>query len=338
MPGLLTAKELRAKRAAIANKMNAILAEPKGENGAMSTEQRAEFERMDAEVETLGADVARIEKHEERMAAMGGSPGPRAGGQQDDEREEVEGLSEQALDLAEAAEERSGDGLRTDRNELRRLGRIIARGAKRTPQLHAAYDSYLRRGMAGLSVEHRGIMQARMSLLESRSMGTNSDTGGGYLVPEGFYGSVIEARLFYGGMRQSRATILPTASGQSLPIPTDNDTSNTGELVGENNPLGTQDVAFGQAMLNAYMYSSKIIKVSRQLLNDSAFPLQPYIARKFAQRLGRIQNTHFTTGDGASKPQGVVTGATSGVAATSGQTTSITYNDLVELEHSVDRY
>jgi HK97 family phage major capsid protein len=325
MPALTTAKDLRAKRANLASRMNEILSAPAGADKELSGEQRVEFDRLHTEQNALKADVERIENHEALMADLGQSAGRIADVQVAvDEDEPV---------LDSEDEEARGTGVTT-----RGIAGTIAKGAKRNPKLHAAYDNYLRRGMARLNEEERTLMERRMVVdSESRAMGTNSETAGGYLVPEGFFNAIVEARLYFGGMRQSRATIVPTASGNNLPIPTDNDTSNTGELVGENNPATSLDTSIGQVMLNAYMYSSKIIKVSRQLLNDSAFPLQPYIARKFAQRLGRIQNTHFTTGDGASKPQGVVTGASSGVAGATGQTTSIIYGDIVDLEHSVDR-
>jgi hypothetical protein len=71
-----------------------------------------------------------------------------------------------------------------------------------------------------------------------------------------------------------------------------------------------------------------------------AFDLDGWLATKLGTRIARITNTHFTTGDGASKPGGVVTGATLGYTAgnstSSGETASITYDDLIELEHSVD--
>lgn len=301
MPALVTAKQLRADRARLAARMNELLEKPAGENGNLSAEQRTEFDRLHAEQNTLKADVERIEQHEALQAEMAASAGTTAGPQSADAP--------------------------------------IVPTTEHAKRVDAAFDSYLRFGMQGLNPDQRSIMERRMSIgpVENRAQSVAVDTAGGYTVPEGFFNSIVEARKFFGGMRQSRATIITTTSGQNIPVPTDNDTSNTGVLVGENVPQTDQDVAFGQVMLNAYTWSSKIVKVSRQLLNDSAFPLQPYLTRKFAQRIGRIQNTHYTTGDAASKPQGVATGAISGQVGATGQTTSVIYNDLVALEHSVDR-
>jgi HK97 family phage major capsid protein len=79
-----------------------------------------------------------------------------------------------------------------------------------------------------------------------------------------------------------------------------------------------------------------MIKVSIQLLQDAFFPLEPYLARKLGIRLARIQNAHFTTGTGTGQPNGVLTAAALGKAALTGQTTTIIYDDLVDLVHSVD--
>jgi HK97 family phage major capsid protein len=331
MAGLSKAKELRAERARLAGLMNAIVERPAGPSGTMSAEQRVEFDRMDADLKVMLADAERIEKHEELMASLSASAGTIAGAQAaediDTDDPALDSEDDEASELA-----RKHTGLTT-----RSLARTIAKGAKRNPKLHSAFDSYLRRGMGRITDEQRNLLESRMQPLDQRAQSAAIDTAGGYLVPEGFFNSLIEARLFFGGMRQSRATILPTSQGNDIPVPTDNDTSNTGERIGENVTVSNQDVSIGQVMLNAYTYSSKMIKVSRVLLQDSAFPLQPYLSRKMAQRIGRKQNTDFTVGTGAAQPQGVVAGATSGVSGASGQTTSFIYNDFVDLEHSVDR-
>lgn len=180
--------------------------------------------------------------------------------------------------------------------------------------------------------------EQRKMLLENRALSAVTGASGGYTVPQGFYNKITEAMKYYGGMRQARTTKMPTASGNDIPVPTSDDTSNVGELVGESAPVSGQDIAFGQVLLKAYKYSSKSILVPIELLQDSAFDIESFLARKLGERIGRIQNTHFTTGDNSSKPQGVVVGATLGKTGASGQTTSIILDDLIDLEHSVDIY
>jgi HK97 family phage major capsid protein len=50
-------------------------------------------------------------------------------------------------------------------------------------------------------------------------------------------------------------------------------------------------------------------------------------------RIGRIQNDHFTTGDGSGKPKGVVNASASGVTSVADPPT---YDNFVDLVHSVD--
>lgn len=196
-------------------------------------------------------------------------------------------------------------------------------------EYRSAFVQYLT-NPSELSNEQRSI------LMEKRALSAVTGASGGYTVPQGFYNQIQDAMKFYGGMRQSRATVMKTSSGNDLPIPTSNDTSNVGELLGENTGAATQDVAFGQVIMKAYKYSSKVVLVPFELLQDSAFNIEQFLARKLGERIGRITNTHFTTGDNSSKPQGIVTAATLGKTGATGQTTSIIYEDLVDLEHSVD--
>lgn len=173
---------------------------------------------------------------------------------------------------------------------------------------------------------------------ESRDLGVGTGASGGFIVPPQFLQQLVEAQLAYGGLRVV-STIINTRDngGADLPVPTDNDTAQAGAILAEAGALPTQDIGtFAQTVLHSYMYTSKMIKVSLQLLQDSFFPIEPYLARKLGIRLGRIQNTHFTNGTGTGQPNGVVTAATLGKTGLSGQTLSVIYDDLVDLIHSVD--
>lgn len=88
--------------------------------------------------------------------------------------------------------------------------------------------------------------------------------------------------------------------------------------------------------MDVYKYSSKSIALPFELLQDSMFDIESYIKRLLALRLGRIQDKHHVVGTGAGQPHGVVTKSTLGKTGATGQTTSVIYDDLVDLEHSVD--
>jgi len=165
-------------------------------------------------------------------------------------------------------------------------------------------------------------------------LGTGAAPSGGPLVAEEFYRQMVDAMQAFGGMRQARTTKIRTSTGASMPIPMSDDTANEGEILGEGSYTSTTgtDPLFGSKTLGAFMYTSKLVRISTQLLQDSAFPLESWLANALGVRLGRITNKHFTTGAGTTEPEGVLTAAGEGV--TSGDLTD--YIDLVALEHSID--
>ena len=196
-------------------------------------------------------------------------------------------------------------------------------------EYRAVFDAYLRHGAADLPVEQRQLLQAQY-----RALGTTSGSVGGYTVPEGFWAKVTETMKFFGGASVG-AEEITTTSGNSLPWPTNDDTSNTGYILGENTAASNEgDLSFGQKTLGAYTFVSGPQLVSLQLAQDSGVDIESFLARKLGERIGRIQNTRFTTGTGSSQPQGAVYGATTG--KTTAGATAIIYDELVDLVHSVD--
>jgi HK97 family phage major capsid protein len=195
-----------------------------------------------------------------------------------------------------------------------------------------AFVAFLRGGLDGVDVDQRQLLQSHF-IAEERAQGAGTGAAGGYTVPQGFWAKVTETLKYFGGMT-GVAEILNTDTGNAIPWPTNDDTTNVGAILAENSQITGQDVTFGQKTLNAYTYTSKLILVSLQLLQDTGIDLEGFLARKIGERLGRIYNTHLTTGTGSAQPQGFVTGAT--VGKTTASATAITYNEVVDLEHSVD--
>lgn len=234
------------------------------------------------------------------------------------------GRVEKAIQLVGARRD-AIDGL-ADRSG-QRLGAESADEEKRVD----VFNRWLRDGIKGLSMEE---VQANARIIRNaQSEGTNS--AGGYLVPTTTVAQLLVELKQYGGMR-SIATILETSSGETMNWPTMDDTSNTGELIGENTTATSQDLAFGTVGLTPYRFSSKIFAVPFELMQDSVVDVIGIVNQAAATRIGRAQNTYFTTGTGTSQPKGIVTAAASGKVGTTGQTLSVIYDDLVDLEHSVD--
>jgi len=186
-------------------------------------------------------------------------------------------------------------------------------------------------GLSGLSDEHRHVVAQMQREARAQSVGTT--TAGGFLVPENFANRIIDGMAVYGGIRDA-ATVITTSDGGDMPFQTNDDTGNSGALLAENTQDSEQDLTFGEITLGAYKYTSKIIRVSVELMQDSAFDLDAYIAGKFAERLGRITSAHYATGTGSSQPNGIVTASTLGKTAAA--TAAITYNEMLDLKHSVD--
>jgi HK97 family phage major capsid protein len=168
---------------------------------------------------------------------------------------------------------------------------------------------------------------------ELRAMSIGTASAGGYTVPEGFATQLEEALLFYSSMRNV-AEVIRTASGNDMPFPTVNDTGNAGVLVAEAGAVLTNaDPVFSEVIFKAYKYTSKIIQISSELLEDSAFDLAGYLGRAIGERLGRVQNTACTTGTGSSQPNGIVTAATSTATAAAA---TLTADDIISLAYKVD--
>jgi hypothetical protein len=128
----------------------------------------------------------------------------------------------------------------------------------------------------GRDPEFRGfLMNSNMEFSdrEKRDMGIGTLALGGYFVPQGFVYSVEEAMKYFGPMLIT-SELMDTATGQTLPYPTDNDTTVSGEIVGEGKQVSDADVALGRVLFGAYKFSTKLIKLSLELLQDSAFDME----------------------------------------------------------------
>ncbi|WP_326780427.1 phage major capsid protein [Streptomyces longwoodensis] len=209
-------------------------------------------------------------------------------------------------------------------------------GEDRAQAYADAWRTWMRDGATELTSEERTTLRTGwVDGKELRAAGVATGAAGGYLVPAPFRAKMVEAQKFFSSMRDV-AEVITTENGATLPWPTNDDTANVGAILSENSQVTEQDVVLGQADVGAFMYTSKLVRVSLQLLNDSAFDMESWLARKLGERIGRAQNAHFTTGTGTNQPEGVQTNAVVGKTGATGQVASVTYDDLIDLVHSVD--
>lgn len=167
------------------------------------------------------------------------------------------------------------------------------------------------------------------------TMSTTTTTEGGYTVPTDVASSINEVLKAYGGVR-SVANVFSSSQGNDVNYPTSDGTSEVGEIIGQNTTATAADPTFGVVTLKSYKFSSKIVAVPYELLQDSNADVEGFITRRLGTRLARIENQMFTTGNGSTQPNGVVTAAASGKVGTTGQTTTVIFDDLVDLVHSLD--
>lgn len=293
-----------------------------GKPAPLNAEERQKFDKIDEDIRALDGDIARLKrlrdeeaKANERQALLV---------KRDTEPDE----SETRVDFNSAAK-RWGLGEETPEDRAALGIRKHGRGTAIELAQPLIDHRLMSRDRASINREFR---DERMTELRAQSVGTNTE--GGFTVPEGFWNSLIESRLAFGGMRQARTFVFQTATGNDLPIPTTDDTSNVGAILTENTEDAEQGVTFGQIILQAFKYTSKFVLVSFELMQDSAFDIASHLGGALGVRLGRIENTHFTTGTGSAQPNGAVTASSLGKTAAS--STAITYAEIIDLEHSVD--
>lgn len=299
-------KELRESRANTWSQMTGLMDEAaKRADGQLTAEERRQYDDLEKELDRLGDEADLQERHAQREASM------------------------RKVDRGELPDNDRRGG---DRGDVERRDGESEHDAR----YRSAFDAYMRNGSQDLSGEQREVLRGGMvDPAELRAQGVATGAAGGYAVPPAFRNKIIEVMKQVGNVR-AVADHIDTESGVNLPWPTLDDTNNVGAILGENTQVTDQDFTLGQASLDAYMYTSKQVRLSWQLLQDAGFDLEARLARLLGTRIGRIQNMHFTTGTGVSQPDGIATGAVVAKQGATGQTTTVTYDDLVDLTDGVD--
>jgi HK97 family phage major capsid protein len=288
---------LREQQANIWSNMTEIMDKASAESRDLTVDEQTTYDKLEVDLDGLDNRIKREERHENRATEF-------------------------------ARVDRSGV-IAPDGTEL---------DSESADIYNEAFQIFVQNGMSDLDVAHRQALRAGFMKADPKEIraaaGIGTGSAGGYLVPQGFRQTIVEKMKAYGAVQQV-ATVLNTNTGAVLPWATNDDTGNVGALLAENTAAAEQDFTIGTAQLGAYKYTSKLVRVSLEFLQDVDWlDAEGFIQRKFAERLGRIHNQHFTTGTGSSQPQGIVTGATSGVTAAGAAV--FTADELIDLQHSVD--
>ena len=193
------------------------------------------------------------------------------------------------------------------------------------------FDNALRVGYENLSADDK---QYIADINVKNAMDGSTDEKGKFFIPTEFSKQVIKKVELLGGIRKY-ATVVTTSVGSPIKFPTFDDGDNEGELlaIGDAANDGPDPVG-GEIELGAHKMSTKLIAVDNALIQDTGFNLVEEILTALANRWFRLENRLFTNGTGVNQPKGIVTSAKLGY--TTALTNAFTFDDLIELEHSID--
>ena len=272
--------ELREKRAKLWDSTKAFLDSRRNENGLLSAEDTATYEKMEADVVSQGKEIDRLER-------------------------------QAVLDLE--------------------LSKATTTAITNKPSQHQEPEKTGRASSAYKAAFWKA-MKSKNAFEVHNALQVGTDSEGGYLVPDEFERTLIEALEEENIFRQL-ATIITTSSGdRKIPVVA---TKGSASWVDEEGAIPEADDAFGQVSIGAYKLAT-IIKVSEELINDSVFNLEQYIAKEFGRRIGVKEEEAFFIGDGTGKPTGIfnATGG-AGVGVTTASASAITIDEIMDLFYSL---
>jgi len=163
---------------------------------------------------------------------------------------------------------------------------------------------------------------------ERRTMVPSTDT-----VPKSFFDQVFDVARLVGPMLDVGNRI-NTTSGEDITIPTLTAYS-AATLKAAGSAIDESEPTYSSITLGAYKYGL-LIPVSNELIADAGFDISSHLANQAGNGLGYAVNAALTTGDGSSKPNGVVTAAGSGVTGGTGVTGGFTADNLIDLQYTLD--
>jgi len=187
------------------------------------------------------------------------------------------------------------------------------------------------RGSDAYTRDFWNLMRKKNAVI-TNALQVGTDSEGGYLAPDEFEQTLVEA-LEEENIFRKIAHVIQTSSGdRKIPVVA---TKGTASWVDEEAAIPESDPAFGQVSIGAYKLAT-MLKVSEELLNDSVFDLESYIAKEFGRRMGSKEEEAFLIGDGTGKPTGIfqtVGGGEVGVTAASDK--AVTADELIDLFYSL---
>ena len=277
---------LREKRVQTWNAAKAFLESHRGNDGMLSTEDDAIYNKMVDDMDRMGKEIARLEKLEALDVEMS--------------RATSKPLT--SAPVAAPAEDEAP--------------------ASKTGRGTKDYTKNFWRVMRSKSVPHE--------VMNALQVGT--ETEGGYLVPDEYERTLVQALEEQNIFRQLAHVIHTSSGDRKIPVVA---SKGTAQWIDEEAQYPESDDSFGQVSIGAYKLAT-MIKISEELLNDSVFDMPSYIATEFARRIGAAEEEAFFTGNGAGRPLGILaeTGGAQ-VSVTGAKADAVTFDEVMDLFYSL---
>ncbi|MBQ4435536.1 MAG: phage major capsid protein [Clostridia bacterium] len=176
-----------------------------------------------------------------------------------------------------------------------------------------------------------------MEVRDALSVGVNEN--GGFTVPDEFERQLIQGLEENNIFRTLAHTIHTNSGTRTIPIATD---SGSASWIEEGAAIQESDMSFAQETLSAYKLGC-MIKVSNELLNDSAFNIAAHIAQRFGVRFGNAEEDAFINGTGPSanpqttpsQPTGILTSLTASAGNTTEDAVTVHFDNIYKLYYSL---
>ena len=276
---------LREKRVQTWNAAKAFLESHRGNDGMLSAEDDAIYNKMVDDMDRMGKEIARLEKLEALDVEMSRATS-----------KPLTSAPVASLD-DEAPASKTGRGTKD-------------------------YTKNFWRVMRSKSVPHE--------VMNALQVGT--ETEGGYLVPDEYERTLVQALEEQNIFRQLAHVIHTSSGDRKIPVVA---SKGTAQWIDEEAQYPESDDSFGQVSIGAYKLAT-MIKISEELLNDSVFDMPSYIATEFARRIGAAEEEAFFTGNGTGRPLGILaeTGGAQ-VSVTGAKADAVTFDEVMDLFYSL---
>ena len=198
-------------------------------------------------------------------------------------------------------------------------------------------EVHIRGDMGGASAVLNSLPESnKLSRAIRADLSVGTATAGGITVPQELSTQIIEQMKLYGGLSKV-ATHMNSTNGRDMEETTTNTTGQLGERIAENANATKLDPEYGTITAKCYKYSSKIVAVSFELLQDTGVDIVGHVMRILGERLGRIvASEHITSVGAAAVPYGLLSDADVGATTATGNSTKIVYDDVIDLISSID--